>query len=184
MRVFTAIVPDEPAAEHLDAFLDVRRQAGAFRWSDEFHLTLSFHADLPEHAVDVFIDRLAQVAARHRPQQARIVGGGAFAHPDRAKVLWAGLRPDDPAALARLAASCRGAGSTVGAAADGTRFSPHLTVARTGRPQQVSDWVRLLDAYEGPAFTVDRVSLVASYLGEGQGRRPRYEVLAKLPFGT
>ena len=36
-------------------------------------------------------------------------------------------------------------------------------------------WVRLLDAYRGPAWTVDRITLVASYLGEGPRSRPRYE---------
>jgi 2'-5' RNA ligase len=39
--------------------------------------------------------------------------------------------------------------------------------------------VRLLDAYRGPTWTVDRMTLVASYLGEGPRRRPRYEVMEK-----
>jgi 2'-5' RNA ligase len=46
----------------------------------------------------------------------------------------------------------------------------------------VTDWVRLLDAYDGPAWTVDTLTLVASYLGEGPRGRPRYEVVAELPL--
>jgi 2'-5' RNA ligase len=47
----------------------------------------------------------------------------------------------------------------------------------------VSRWVRLLDTYAGPSWTVDEITLVASYLGEGPRRRPRHEVLASLPLG-
>jgi 2'-5' RNA ligase len=46
----------------------------------------------------------------------------------------------------------------------------------------VSNWVRLLDAYTGPAWTADRIELVASHLGEGPGRRPRYETVAAIPL--
>ena len=43
--------------------------------------------------------------------------------------------------------------------------------------------MRLLDAYEGPVFTVDQVALVASHLGEGPRRRPRYEVVETFLLG-
>lgn len=183
MRAFTALLPPPEATAHLDDFLSVRRDAGAFRWSDEFHLTLGFHAEVPDHALDDLVDRLAGVAERHQPFRARLTGGGAFPHPDRAKVLWVGFEVDKPEELKRLAKSCRAVGAAVGAPPDGMRFTPHVTVARMGRPQQVTDWVRLLDAYQGPAFEVDHVGLVASYLGEGRRRRPRYETLAALSLG-
>jgi 2'-5' RNA ligase len=41
----------------------------------------------------------------------------------------------------------------------------------------VSNWVRLLETYAGPAWTADTVALIASHLGEGFAGRPRYEVL-------
>lgn len=182
MRAFVALTPSAEASGHLEEFLAVRRHAADFRWSDDFHLTLAFFEQLPEHASDDLTDRLAEICARHRPWTARIAGGGAFPHPDRAKVLWAGLRADDPDRLERLSSSCRHAGSAVGANVDGRRFTPHLTIARMVRPRQVSSWVRLLDAYAGPEFEVGSVSLFASHLGEGRGRRPRYEELARLSF--
>ena len=57
-----------------------------------------------------------------------------------------------------------------------------MTVARLGRPAEVSNWVRLLDGYTGPRWTVDRVTLVASYLGEGPRGRPRYESVDEFPL--
>ena len=42
--------------------------------------------------------------------------------------------------------------------------------------------MRLLDAYRGPAWTVDRLTLVASYLGEGPRGRPRHETVEEFPL--
>jgi 2'-5' RNA ligase len=113
----------------------------------------------------------------------RIAGGGAFPHPDAAKVLWAGLRTTDHAELVRMSEGARRAASAAGVAPDGQRFRPHLTVARMGRPRQVTRWVQLLDAYEGPSWQAGEWSLVASHLGEGPGRRPRYEEAARFHVG-
>ena len=65
---------------------------------------------------------------------------------------------------------------------DGQRFHPHLTLGRLGHPDNVTSWVRLLDAYHGPEWLVDEVALVASHLGEGPRRRPRHEVVATYPL--
>ncbi len=71
------------------------------------------------------------------------------------------------------------AGTEVG----GGKFHAHLTLARLGRPQELTNWVRLLDAYQGPAWQVDEFALIESHLGEGPRKRPRYEVLDTFPFG-
>ena len=41
MRLFAALVPPPAALEHLEEFLDVRRDAGNFRWvqADQVHVT-------------------------------------------------------------------------------------------------------------------------------------------------
>ena len=92
-------------------------------------------------------------------------------------MLWAGLDLDEPGRteLDRLATGCRAAANRAGIAVDGQRFRPHVTVARLGRPTEVSNWVRLLDGYAGPRWPADRITLVASHLGEGPRGRPRYE---------
>ncbi|MGA7147621.1 MAG: RNA 2',3'-cyclic phosphodiesterase, partial [Microbacterium sp.] len=71
-----------------------------------------------------------------------------------------------------------------GVAVDGTRFRPHVTVARLRRPTEVTRWVRVLDGYSGPTWTVDRIALVASFLGEGSAKRPRYEVVEEFPLAA
>ncbi|WP_447644701.1 RNA 2',3'-cyclic phosphodiesterase [Nocardioides zeae] len=185
MRLFTAVLPPDDVAAHLDGFLDVRRSAADLRWTqdDAFHLTLAFAAEVEEWRLDDVLERTAEAAARRTPFEARLAGGGAFPHVDAAKVLWVGVPTSAEAELEALARGARAAYATAGAPVDGARFRPHVTVARSGRPARLSDWVRLLDTYSGPAWTVDEVAVVASHLGEGPSRRPRHEVLATVPLG-
>jgi 2'-5' RNA ligase len=186
MRAFVALTPPEEAVEDLDAFLSVRREAASFRWArpEQFHVTLAFLADVAERRLDDLAERLERAARRRTAFVTRIAAGGAFPNAGRARVLWAGLDLDEHGRteLDRLATGARAAATKAGIEVDGQRFRPHVTVARLGRPAEVSSWVRLLDAYAGPTWPADRVDLVASYLGEGPGGRPRYEVVDSFPL--
>lgn len=182
-----AVVPPDDVVEHLDEFLDVRREHGAFRWTaaDQLHLTLAFLESVPDRSLDALVEGLRRAAGRRAPFEARVSGGGAFPDPAHAKVLYAGLdlTVDARTELDRLTTGARAAAGRAGLAVDGQRFRPHVTVARLGRPTEVGRWVRLLDAYEGPGWTVDRVVLVASHLGEGPRRRPRHEPVEEFALG-
>jgi len=179
MRMFAALVPPPEVLEHLDAFLDVRRAAGAFRWvtAEQLHVTVAFFAEVPDRALDDLVERLTRAAGRRTAFPAAVAGGGVFPNPARARVLWAGLDLDDHGRteLSRVATGARAAANRAGIAVDGQRFRPHVTLARIGRPQELTSWVRLLETYRGPTWTVDRLTLVASYLGQGARGRPRHE---------
>ena len=182
--MFVALVPPEEAVEDLDAFVEVRREAAAFRWAtaEQFHVTLAFLADVEERRLDELVERLGRAAARRTAFETRVAGGGAFPNAGRARVLWAGLdlTEEGRTELGRMATGARAAANRSGVPVEGQRFKPHVTLARLGRPEEVSSWVRLLDAYAGPTWTADRISLVASHLGEGPRGRPRYEVVEEL----
>jgi 2'-5' RNA ligase len=179
--MFVALVPPEEAVEDLDAFVEARREAAAFRWAtaEQFHVTLAFLADVEERRLDELVERLGRAAARRTAFETRVAGGGAFPNAGRARVLWAGLdlTEEGRTELSRMATGTRAAANRSGVPVEGQRFKPHVTLARLGRPEEVSSWVRLLDAYAGPSWTADRISLVASYLGEGPRGRPRYDVV-------
>lgn len=197
MRAFVAVVPPPEVVEDLDEFLDVRRaavstasgsaSAAGFRWAavEQLHVTLAFAASVPDRSYDDWVERLARAARRRTPFGAVVAGGGAYPNVGRAKVLWAGLDLDDAARteMDRLATGARAATGKAGIELDGRRFHPHVTLARVNRPEEMTNWVRLLDAYRGPAWTVDRIALIESHLGEGPRNRPRYEVLEELPLG-
>jgi 2'-5' RNA ligase len=177
--MFVAAIPPSDVLEDLEQFLSVRREAAAFRWTvpDQWHVTLAFLADVPDRAYDDLVERLTRAAGKRHSMRAAITGGGAFPHVGRAKVLWAGLDLDDREELRRLATGCRAAASRAGITVAGERFKPHLTLARMGRPVEATNWVRVLDPYRGPTWDLDEITLIASHLGEGPRKRPRYEVL-------
>ena len=187
MRMFVALVPTEEAIDHLDEFLAVRREAAPFRWTlpEQIHVTLAFLASVPDRKLDDLVERLGRAAKRRTPVTTRVSGGGAFPNAARARVLWAGLDLDETGRteVGRMATGARAAASQAGIEVDGQRFRPHLTVARLGRPTEVTSWVRLLDAYHGPPWSTDAISLVASHLGEGPRNRPRYELVEQFRVG-
>jgi 2'-5' RNA ligase len=188
-RMFVALVPPPEALEHLDEFLDVRRDAGAdLRWvqADQVHATVAFLESVPERALDDLVEGLDLAVGRRTAFETAIGGGGAFPDVGRAKVLWAGLDLDAPSRteLDRLATGCRTAAARAGIEVDGARFRPHLTVARARFPHDLSRWVRLLDSYAGPRWQADEVTLVASYLGEGPRGRPRHVPIHTIPLSA
>ncbi len=186
MRMFVALVPPEHALEDLAGFVEPRQEAGApFRWTvpEQWHVTLAFLADVADRHVDDLTERLGRAAARRTPFEVTLAGGGAFPDPARAKVLFAGVHTDG-VELQRLATGARAAAAKAGTEVDGGRFHPHVTLARTGRPVQATRWLRVLDAYRGPTWIADEVALVASHLGEGPRRRPRYEVVETFHVGV
>jgi 2'-5' RNA ligase len=182
--MFVAVVPPEEAVEDLEAYVEPRRGSAPFRWTqpDQWHLTLAFLAHVPDRALDDLVERLARGARKRTPMPARVAGGGAFPHVGRAKVLWAGVETDQ-VELSRAATGARAAASRAGIEVDGQRFRPHLTLARINHPVEATRWVRVLDAYAGPPWQIEEVALIASHLGEGPRRRPRYETLATFALG-
>jgi 2'-5' RNA ligase len=185
-RMFVAAVPPESVVEDLEEFLSVRRDADRdLRWTvpEQWHLTFAFLASVPDRAYDDLVARLGRAARKRAPMAASLAGGGAFPNPGRAKVLWARVEVDDPVELGRLATGCRAAAAKAGIEVPGERFKPHLTLARSGRQFEATRWIRVLEAYRSPGFALDRIALIASHLGEGPRKRPRYQVLEELELG-
>jgi RNA 2',3'-cyclic 3'-phosphodiesterase len=185
MRMFVALPLPEGVKEHLSEFLEPRQEAGladvGLRWTTpwQWHVTLAFLPEVADRHTDELHERLQRVAARRNPLVLRVAGAGAFPHAGHAKVLWAGLERDGEQEgdnLARLATGVRAAAAKSGIEVDGGRFRPHLTLARLGRPADVTRLLRVLDLYAGPSWQAREVALIASYLGQGPKGRPRHEV--------
>lgn len=178
--MFVAVVPPEDVREDLGAFLEPRE---GLRWtpSDRLHLTLAFLPDVPERILEPLEERLRAAVADLAPFDCRLGGAGAFPHPDRPAVLWLGVDRGH-AQLERIARRVRGAANDAGAAPDGQRFVPHVTLARPPRGRSALRWVRVLDTYRSRAWTVDRLELIDSQL-LGRDRRPLHETVATLPLG-
>ena len=186
MRMFVALVPPEQALEDLAEFLGPRQEAEpGFRWTapEQWHVTLAFLPQVDDRHLDDLQARLERAAGRRTAFAAAVAGAGAFPNPARAKVLFAGVDAGDHAEeLRRLATGARAAATKAGAEAGGGRFHAHLTLARLGRPVEVTRWLRVLDGYRGPAWTAGELALIESHLGEGPRKRPRYETVSTFPL--
>lgn len=182
MRVFAAVVPPPEVVDHIDAFLEPRRAAADFRWTrpEQMHLTLAFMPAAEERRVDEYVDRLAESLDDLPAGELALAGSVVFPNVTEGRVLATGVS-GDVELLDRLSVRARNAAVACGIEVDGSRFRAHLTLARTGgRPTELTSWVRLLDTYAGPAWPLSSVEVVASHLGEGPRRTPRYETLAEI----
>lgn len=178
--MFVAVVPPEDVREDLAAFLDPRE---GLRWTpaDRLHVTLAFLPDVPERILEPLDERLRAALLDLPPFTCRLSGAGAFPNPDRPAVLWLGVdRGRDE--LEHLAQRVRSAASVAGAAPDGQRFVPHLTLARPPRNRSAIRWLRVLDTYASRSWQVEEVSLIESQ-PRGQAHRPRHVELSILPLG-
>ena len=190
-RMFVAVVPPDDVVEHLEDFLEPRRDHG-MPWIHpaQWHVTLAFMESVGAAAELELEERLTEAATRRRPMTLRLAGGGTFPDPVAARVIWLGLegQGDEPLdaleELHRLAVNVRAASSVSGAPVDGKPFHPHLTLARLKRPVEATRWLRVLDTYVGPAWEVDEIELIASHLHEGPARRPRHETVGRYPLGA
>jgi len=178
MRMFIALPLPEAVKDHLSEFLEPRQEAGSdLRWAlpEQWHLTLAFLPEVADRHTDELLERLERAVTRRKPMDLRLTGAGAFPHPGKAKVLWAGVEHDGQE-LMRLAGGVRAAGAKSGIAVGGGRFHPHLTLARLSVPSEVTRWLRVLDPYAGPSWQAQEVALIASYLGQGRNGTSRHEV--------
>ncbi len=187
MRMFVALTPPDPVLADLAEFLAPRQEAErGFRWTaqDQWHVTLAFMPEVADRHLDDLVARLGRAAARRTPLSLILAGGGAFPDAARAKVVYVDLDAvSGREELNRLATGARAAANKAGAATGGGRFHPHVTAARTGRPTEVTRWVRVLDAYRGPTWEATEIALVESHLGQGPRGRPRYEVVETFRLG-
>lgn len=185
MRLFAAVLPPHGVLGELDAAVRALPATEALRWSERrnWHLTLAFYGEVPEHTQDELHERLARAAARTPALRLALDGGGHFG----GRALWAGLSGDRDG-LDRLAARATAAGRRAGLDMEPPgRFRPHLTLARAprkGPPVTLGPYLAELDRFHGTPWTVTELTLVRSRLPDSgvPGEQPRYERVAGWPL--
>lgn len=184
-RTFAAVFPPQPVIDNLEEFIGPRRDADrrlSWVWPEHWHLTTLFIDDLPDRSLDPLLDGLRELASRTPAFTVRLAGGGCFPDPFAARVFYLGVTAGQQT-LTALSKTGRALASTVGAAPDGARFVPHLTLARTRRRFDGTRWLGVLDSFGGFDWTAGELTVIRSHLRQGPRNRSRYELLATLPFG-
>lgn len=183
MRMFVAVRPPDSIVDDLDRFSEPRREADSpLRWSrpESWHITLAFLPAVADADLDELVERLGETAAAAGPFTLELTGSGAFPNPARAKLLWQGVG-GGVERLAHLAGNVRSACGRAGTQVEGGPYRPHLTLARIGRPLDVTRWLPIFQSYRSEPWTVDDIVLYESHLGAGPSR---YEARAAFPLGS
>lgn len=184
MRIFAAAFPPLAVIEELEEYIGPRRDSDrrlSWVWPEHWHLTTLFLEDCPERSLDPLLESLGELAGRTPEFDIRLGGGGSFPDPFTARSLYLAVTAGEES-LRALAKHGRAAASTAGAPPDGTRFVPHLTLARTRTRFDATRWLGVLDSFGSFTWRASELTVVRSYLRQGPRNRSRYEVLAELPL--
>lgn len=177
MRLFVAVDPPTAVAEEIeDRVSPLRSRSPALRWTlpEDRHLTLVFLGEVTESQVPEIDRRLGAEIARHHPLSLTVRGSGTFPeNAAQARVLWAAVE-GDLHRLTLLSYGLRTAARTCGIHVSRRPYVPHLTLARSKRPSDLSELRGRLDGIESSRFTATDVHLVHSRIGGN----PRYETVA------
>lgn len=137
------------------------------RWepADKLHLTLRYLGDVDGGLRATLHEALASVRAEAFTLTLR--GCGHFPPRGEPRALWVGVEPND--ALVSLQARIESAVRDAGFEPDARNFAPHVTLARTRRPnaRKVAAWLSSHALWDAPPFEVEAFTLYASILGPG-----------------
>lgn len=179
LRLFVAVRPPPEAVLELAAALaPVRAEYPGLRWADagQWHLTLTFLADVrPRQRAELAV-RLARAAGRCPPIELGFGPAGRFGD----RVLFASVT-GDRASLVRLAASTTAAARRSGIEVEDRAYRPHLTLARAV-DAQLRPLVAALAGFQGASWIAGELELVRSRLGQGPGGSARHETIETWPL--
>ncbi|HUA15428.1 MAG TPA: RNA 2',3'-cyclic phosphodiesterase [Verrucomicrobiae bacterium] len=139
MRLFIALDIDQAIRDGITRFLDgVRGFAPDARWvaPESLHVTLKFIGEQPDAAVESIQSALRNISATKTEILFR--GYGFFPTATSARVFWVGMKAGP--GLASLAGIIDKTVSSLGVPKEERVFSPHLTLARTGRVSGSPRW--------------------------------------------
>lgn len=165
-RLFVGVMLPPPAATALAAVAEgLARKAQAVavpvRWiaPTDYHLTLRFLGPTRIASEPALLDAIAEAVTGRAPLALRIAGLGAFASPDRARVIWAGV---EGAGLDELAAVIDAAVVRLGAAPLTLPFRAHITLGRLAQDRSISDLLNSTSAQVFSKFDADSIELIES----------------------
>lgn len=159
-RLFFAIEPPDYIRERL---LDLRTSNGSINWvpPERFHLTLRFFGTVDSETTERICDLASEIQGKRFLLQ--LEGVGVFPGPRSPRVLWSGFGHGHPH-LFGLQTQLENLAVGLGFELPGSRYTPHLTVARC-QPEaheSVRQWLKQHQEFGTAPFEVDRFVLLQS----------------------
>ena len=141
MRLFSALVPPADVLDQVESIVAPLRRDTRVRWMprEDWHITTSFFGEVDSAASGTLLEELGWAAERSPLDALRLANGTEF--HGKALVLEVS---GDTEGLGELARRSNRAGQRAGLDLPHRRFRPHLTIARSNRPRDLSALVSQL----------------------------------------
>jgi RNA 2',3'-cyclic 3'-phosphodiesterase len=167
-RLFIAVSPGVATQREFDAAvqaLKVLPQHAGLRLlrPEKRHFTLRFLGQVPDSQRAAICRACAETAAESAPFELMLAAAGAFPRASRGTVLWVGVG-QGAGELVRLAQRLNARLDLLGYPPEQRPYVPHLTIARSRRPQQLTAAVEALATLRIPT-RVGEIALIRSRLG-------------------
>lgn len=184
MRLFVAI---DPTGEQREQLRQLQERLGTsldgVRWVHPaaLHLTLKFLGEQSEERLPVIFEAMRKAAAPAGPFTLQFGRAGVFPSPQRARVIWAGVRTG-ASDLGTLAGALEAALAEQGFPPGKRSYRAHLTLGRLRRPfpeKQLRDLLEAELSFSTAKYTVQSMRLYRSFLSP---RGARYTVLKEISF--
>jgi 2'-5' RNA ligase len=202
LRAFIAIqLSDRVKSQIGELQADLKRRApdvSGVGWVQprSIHLTLRFLGDIDERQVELLERVLKAAAAGTSPFSLEGRGLGVFPNPQRARVIWLGLRglsatddtpetgsDDSLTALLRLQAAIEQGVVGLGMAREDRPFMPHLTLARIRERKAAGPLIQLLASHRDRMVGTLRADAVALMRSELHPGGAVHTSLVEVPLG-
>ena len=138
------------------------------RWIDpeNYHITLRFIGDVDEHTADEIADALDRV--NRSPMPVTLEGLSSFGSK-KPHSIYVRVAPDPE--IMELQAEHERIMQRIGLAAEGRKFTPHVTVARCkgAAAADVAHWLSLRGVFHTTVFTARRFVLFSARASKGGG---------------
>jgi 2'-5' RNA ligase len=192
LRLFVAIeLPErwltalgELQARMQEALANEPSLAGTrLRWvrPEGIHLTLKFIGEVAPQRLDPIREQLARAVPQGPDITIHPGAAGSFEDRRAPRVIWMGVRDEPQQSLLPLAESIETWLTAAGVPRERRGFRGHLTLARLpegltdAQRYRVAEVTKGVEAPDMPAFPVQTVSLMQSFLGPGGARYERLE---------
>lgn len=182
-RLFIAIDISDAVRSAMEVYVRALKEirASAIRWEriEKLHLTLKFLGDTDAGKIPAIVSALARTAKAHEAFDLIIERTGVFPTPQKARVLWIGVRPNET--LSKLHGDIETQLVPLKVAKETRRFDPHLTIARIRDSRQARPAIDMHASNEFGAMKC-RVSDLKLYESKLLPGGSVYSVLKRFPL--
>jgi len=153
------------------------------RWvdPDNFHITLKFLGETPEHHIPGIAVALRKAAENISPFQLSLTNTGIFGSSYQPRVIW--ISVDAPPDLAQLFENILGELENVGIVKDRQNFVAHLTIGRISSLDNKKHFQLIMDRNREGHIQKEEVNEFHLFESILMPTGPKYSIIESYPLG-